>query len=120
MTISEADRFAMHGELTRVHGEEVANIIMEHLPPAGWGDVARTHDVNTLREHMNLQFEGVNRRFEEVDRRFQDVDRRFQDVDRRFDGVDRRIDGLVHSMWAMTGIFSTAFIALFTLIASQG
>lgn len=113
MTISEADRFAMHSELTRVHGEEVANIIMEHLPPTGWGDVARTHDLAALREHMNLQFEGVNRRFEEVDRRF-------QDVDRRFDGVDRRIDGLVHSMWAMTGIFSTAFIALFTLIASRG
>ena len=31
----------------------MANILMEHLPPSGWSDVARTRDIDLLREDMN-------------------------------------------------------------------
>ncbi len=27
----------------------MANILMEHLPPNGWSDVARTHDIDLIR-----------------------------------------------------------------------
>jgi len=49
MTITEAERFQMHEALSTAHGKEVAVIIMEHLPPTGWGDVARRSDVADLR-----------------------------------------------------------------------
>ncbi len=49
MTITEAKRFQMHEALSTAHGKEVAAIIMEHLPPTGWGDVARRSDVADLR-----------------------------------------------------------------------
>lgn len=49
MTITEAERFQMHEALSTAHGKEVAAIIMEHLPPTGWGDVARRSDVADLR-----------------------------------------------------------------------
>ena len=49
MTITEAERFQMHEVLSTAHGKEVAAIIMEHLPPTGWGDVARRSDVADLR-----------------------------------------------------------------------
>ena len=48
MTITEAERFQMHEALSTAHGKEVAAIIMEHLPPTGWGDVARRSDVAGL------------------------------------------------------------------------
>jgi hypothetical protein len=49
MTITEAERFQMHEALSTAHGKEVAAIIMEHLPPTGWGDVARRSEVADLR-----------------------------------------------------------------------
>ena len=48
MTTTEAERFQMHEALIDAHGKEVAAIIMEHLPPTGWGDVARRSDVAGL------------------------------------------------------------------------
>ena len=92
MAITEADRLKMHLGLQAVLGDDVGDIVMEHLPPSGWGDVARKNDLLILRDEMNY----------------------------RFADVHRRIDGLVHAMWVMTGIFSTAFIALFTLLATRG
>ncbi len=50
MTITEAQRFEMHLGLRKVMGDDVANTLMEHLPPSGWADVARKHDI-TLVEH---------------------------------------------------------------------
>mgnify|MGYP006206151813 CR=1 FL=1 len=52
MTITEAERFQMHEALSTAHGKEVAAIIMEHLPPTGWGDVARRSDVADLRVQL--------------------------------------------------------------------
>ena len=49
MITTEAERFQMHEALIDAHGKEVAAIIMEHLPPTGWGDVARRSDVADLR-----------------------------------------------------------------------
>ena len=46
--ISEAQRFEMHTCLRGLMGEEVANTMMEHLPPTGWSDVARKSDVDRL------------------------------------------------------------------------
>jgi len=41
------------------------------------------------------------------------------DVERLRNEVNKRFDSLVHSMWAAVGIFSGAFIALFSLIATK-
>jgi len=50
MTITEAQRFEMHLGLRKSMGDDVANTLMEHLPPSGWTDVARKHDI-TMVEH---------------------------------------------------------------------
>lgn len=43
----------MRSGLQQALGDNVANILMEHLPPSGWSDVARTRDIDLLREDMN-------------------------------------------------------------------
>ena len=48
MTISEAQRFEMHLGLRNTLGDVVANSLMEHLPPSGWSDVARTGDIDRI------------------------------------------------------------------------
>ena len=58
MAITEADRLDMHLQFRRLMGDKVADTVMEHLPPAGWGDVARVSDVDHLASRVN----GVNDR----------------------------------------------------------
>ena len=52
MTISESDRLAMLAGLQSHLGGFVADTLMEHLPPGGWHDVARTADFDRLRDEM--------------------------------------------------------------------
>lgn len=52
MVITQADRFEMHSGLQQALGDNVANILMEHLPPSGWSDVARTRDIDLLRDDI--------------------------------------------------------------------
>ena len=50
--ITEAQRFEMHTCLRGLMGEEVANTMMEHLPPSGWSDVARQSDIEQLQKDI--------------------------------------------------------------------
>jgi len=54
MAIGEASRREMHAKLEEVLGAQVANTVMEYLPPVGWADVATKHDLdaqNVLMKH---------------------------------------------------------------------
>ena len=110
MTITEAARHLMHDSFISQHGEEVAAVIMEHLPPLGWSDVARSSDVGAVRFDMDREFlvlrSDMNREFaavrSDMDREFaavrseiatlrSDMDREFlalrSDMDREFAAV---------------------------------
>ena len=69
--MTEARRTEMHIGLRESLGPRVADSLMEHLPPNGWGDVARQSEVN-------LRFEMVDRRFEEIDRRLDAIEARMR------------------------------------------
>ena len=89
--ISEAQRFEMHSKLRNLMGDEVANTLMEHLPPSGWADVARKSDVDRL----------------EVD------------ISRVEKSLKEEINGLKTAMWAMASIMTTGFVGLFALIVTK-
>lgn len=48
MTISEQSRHRLHTRVADVLGDEEGAVLMEHLPPAGWADVATKTDLNHL------------------------------------------------------------------------
>ena len=52
MTIREAQRFDMQVGLRSHLGDDVANILMEHLPPSGWSDVARKQDIVDIHKEL--------------------------------------------------------------------
>jgi hypothetical protein len=48
MTIDERFRHALYLKLEEVLGSEDAEVLMEHLPPVGWADVATKRDLDQL------------------------------------------------------------------------
>ncbi len=50
--VSDQDRRVLYASLSQAHGEHVATIMMELLPPVGWGEVARQSDLVALRGEM--------------------------------------------------------------------
>ena len=69
MAISEAQRFELHLGLQKVLGDDMANTLMEHLPPSGWSDVVRHHDLDQFRTLVDARFERVERRMDAFDGR---------------------------------------------------
>jgi len=53
VAVSEAQRRALHDGLVKKLGADVADALMDHLPPAGWSDLARRSDL----EAMGLRLE---------------------------------------------------------------
>ena len=115
MSISEAQRFTMHTELRRVLGEEVADTMMEYMPPVGWSDVARKSDIDRL----DQRFSHVDQRFEAIDKRFEQIDQRFDQIDKRFEQVDKRFAGLVAGLWALGAITAAGFFGLGAAIVTK-
>jgi hypothetical protein len=48
MAVDERSRHALHTKLEELLGPEKASVLMEHLPPVGWADVATKRDVDNL------------------------------------------------------------------------
>lgn len=52
MAISEHDRYERYRWFEDTAGSKVADTMMAHLPPTGWGDVATKRDLDHLAERM--------------------------------------------------------------------
>lgn len=92
MSSGEADRLTLHQTLRGLMPENVADILMAHLPPVGWSNVATKDDINLLRMEMNQRFTLVDEKFKQIDPRFTTTDERFKQIDARFDQIDARLD----------------------------
>ena len=59
MTITDADRHRLYDALVATLGEQEAAILMEHLPPVGWADVATKTDLEHLRAATKADIDGL-------------------------------------------------------------
>jgi len=91
MAISETARLDMLSGLRTHVGEAVANTLMEHLPPGGWYDVARTGDIDRIEIRLNR----LEQRFDKLEVR---IDRLEARLDDRIDKLEARIDGLTQKI----------------------
>lgn len=102
MSSGEADRLTLHQTLRGLMPENVADILMAHLPPVGWSNVATKDDINLLRMEMN--------------QRFTLIDEKFKQVDTRLDRLETKIDQLA----SMKRYVVTTGISLAALILGMG
>lgn len=54
----------------------MADILMEYLPPAGWGDVARRSDVYVLEQVLSARITVVETRLDGLETRMTSLDHR--------------------------------------------
>jgi hypothetical protein len=57
MAVDERRRHQLYRRLEEVLGEDEAGTLMDHLPPGGWGDVARRSDIDRLSERLSDRFD---------------------------------------------------------------
>lgn len=55
MSITSAERHQLHSRLSDVLGEDEANMLMEHLPPLGWADVATKRDLDHVESVLRAE-----------------------------------------------------------------
>ena len=67
MQIDERTRHEMYLGLEQKLGTNVADALMQHLPPVGWADVATRHDLGELERRIELRFERLEERFSRQD-----------------------------------------------------
>ena len=61
MSTTESRRLQLHLTLKKVLGDDMAETLMDHLPPTGWADVARRDDVERVERQMDRQFASLER-----------------------------------------------------------
>ena len=90
MAITEEQRHRMYLALERELGSDEAAILMEHLPPVGWADVATKRDLDHLSVTLRSEIEHVRSDLEQVELR---MGLKFEAVDNKIDGAIERLRG---------------------------
>ena len=57
MTSTDNDRRILHSAIESACGPRPAEILMEHLPPAGWRDLATKEDLALARSDIQVELE---------------------------------------------------------------
>ena len=98
MTISETARLDMLSGLRTHVGEAVANTLMEHLPPGGWYDVARTGDFDRIEIRLDKLENRIDKLEARLDDRFDKLEARFDKLEVRIDKLEARLDDRIDTL----------------------
>lgn len=58
MAVDERSRHDLFTRIEEVLGKEHASVLMEHLPPLGWGEVVTKRDLEAVELRMLATFRG--------------------------------------------------------------
>ncbi len=104
MAVSERQRHALHEWVRQQAGEEVAETMMDLLPPVGWADIATKRDL----DHLERRIDGLECRIDGLDDRIEGM------------GVRLRAEILTelhrelrrHTYWIMTSVWAAVGVAV--------
>ena len=103
----------MYLEFRKLLGDGVTNTLMEHLPPEGWGDVARSRDLDNLQQQLIQRLSVVEHSLSE---RITVLDSRIHNIEGRLDRVEQRLKGITGTLWILIGSMVTVSSALLVMM----
>ena len=96
MTMTDADRTALHNKLTDVLGTKEASKLMEHLPPIRWDQLATKDDLKASEERLGARIDGTNVRLDGTNVRLDETNvRRHECPPPRHEHAARGVPGRV-------------------------
>jgi hypothetical protein len=118
--ITEAQRFEMHTCLRGLMGEEVANTMMEHLPPSGWSDVVRKADLDQVQVALKSDIALVRGDLGQGKAALKsDIEQLHKDVARVESSLKADIKGLRIAIGALIPTMVAGFIGLYSALVSK-
>jgi len=116
MAITEADRLFMHEGLRECMTEKVADLLMEHLPPTGWADVARVQDLNQLEKNTDIRFVAMKSQIESLEKT---MNTKFEIMNVQFAHLNGRLDRMFQALLALAGATAAGFGVVAGIILTQ-
>jgi len=96
MSVDEGRRLLLHDAAREAWGPDAALVLMEMLPPTGWGDVATRQQLEALEIATRQQLEAVEERLDlRIDTLEERLDKKIHGVEARFEAkLEHGLDGI--------------------------
>ena len=115
MTMTDAERTALHNKLTDVLGTKEASKLMAHLPPIRWDQLVTKDDLKASEERLGARIDGTNARIDETNDQLSETRSEFREMRGEIRGEFTAIRG---EFTAIRGEF-TAIRGEFTAIRGE-
>ena len=110
----DAKRLRLHRSLEKVVGVDVADELIDFLPPSGWGDLVRKSDLEATERRLDAKIDALSQR---VDAR---IDALSQRVDAQIDALSQRVESLQEEVRRLGNLRSTIIITGLSLFVGLG
>ena len=115
MVAGEQERFEFFNSLVEALGEDVANKLMDCLPPFSWDQVATKDDLAALATSITAKFDQVDAQFESGNAKFESVAAEFVslrgEISKEIAGISEKIADQTRIMVTMIAGFSLTVCA---------
>jgi len=113
MAVSQSERRTLQDALVRTLGGEAADVLMDHLPPVGWADVATKSDLDQLRILTSSEIEQLRVSMEtRLDQLDTSLDRLEDGVAQFRDAQSVQTTRLVTVMITLFGTYAAIVVAI--------
>ena len=93
-TPPDARRLRLHRSLREKIGNQVADDLVDFLPPAGWGDLVRRADLDAAVTRLDQKIDALGARLD------QKIDALGARLDQRIDALEERLDQKIDALGA--------------------
>ena len=99
----DAKRLRLHRSLEKVIGIDVADELIDFLPPSGWGDLVRKSDLEATERRLDAKIDALGAR-----------------LDAKIDALSQRVESLQEEIRRLGNLRSTIIITGLSLFVGLG
>ncbi|MDP4835162.1 MAG: DUF4164 domain-containing protein [Ilumatobacteraceae bacterium] len=110
----DAKRLRLHRSLEKVIGIDVADELIDFLPPSGWGDLVRKSDLEATERRLDAKIDALGARLDAK------IDALGARLDARIDALSQRVESLQEEVRRLGNLRSTIIITGLSLFVGLG